>query len=667
MKLLLLVSLAAAQPSLDVTSMDRAVDPCVDFYAYTCEGWRRNNPLPPDQSSWSVYSKLQLENQAFLDKMLKTAAAAKGGSPSTRRLGDFYASCMDEAAVEKRGLSPLAPELAAIEAVTDLKGLAPLFARLQPAVRPESWVPLPGGGMVFRLGSAIDLDDSTKQIADADQGGLGLPDRDYYTRDDDKSKETRSKYLAHARRIFELMGDPKPDESAQTVMRFETALASASLTKVERRDPYNLKHKMTKAELAALAPRFDWPAYFAALKAPPFETLNVSAPAFFKRFDDLLGSEALPAWKTYMRFRLVDDSAYLLGKAFVDENFDFYSRHLQGAVEQKPRWKRCVAITDDLLADDLGRIYAEKRFSSKLKDDTNEMTRRIEKAMEERIRGLDWMSAATKERALEKLRSIRNKVGYPNRWLKYEGLALRRGDFAGNVLSIQRWETRRQFAKIGAPVDREEWLISAATVNAWYDPQLNEVVFPAGILQPPLYSPDSDAAPNYGNTGGTIGHELTHGFDDEGRQYDAKGNLKVWWTDEDAEKFKTRAACIKDQYSEYVAIDDIKVNGALTLGEDVADLGGLIIAYYAWKAAHPAAQTQDGLTPDQRFFVGYAQWACNNERPEKTREEALTDVHSPPKYRVNGVIVNMPEFARAFGCRADQPMAKPADKVCRVW
>ena len=672
--ILALISLSFAQsappaptlpysPSLDVSSMDKSVDPCVDFYQYSCGGWQQKNPIPPDQTSWGVYGKLYQDNLNFLRGILEQAAATKGQRDTvTQEIGDFYAACMDEPAVEKLGLGALKPQLAAIAQLKSSHELAPVVARLQ----------LDLGGAVF-FGSAArqDLDNSEQQIASLDQGGIGLPDRDYYIKDDSKSKETRERYLQHAQKIFELLGD-KPaaaKENADTVMRIETALAKASLTRVERRDPYKRKNKIKLADLEQLVPSFDWTAYYKTLKAPQFEIINAAPPAFFKELEARLKSEPIANLRNYLRFHLANGYAAYLSSPFVQENFDFYLKYLRGAKEMQPRWRRCVQYTDRDLGEALGQAYVRKVFPPELKASTLEMVRRIEDAMAQRIGQLDWMSPETKEQAMAKLHGIRNKIGYPEKWRDYSSVKILRNDFLGDVQRSTEFERHRNFNKIGQPVDHGEWGMTPPTVNAYYNGQMNDINFPAGVLQPPLYDAKMDDAPNYGNTGGTIGHELTHGFDDQGAKFDATGNLRDWWTKEDKQKFEERTKCIADQYAQYVVVDDLHINSRLTLGEDVADLGGEILGYIAWKGATKDKDLKpvDGLTPEQRFFIGFAQWDCSNTRPEEMRLRALTDPHSPSKYRINGVVVNMPEFASAFSCKAGQPMVNPPEKVCKVW
>ena len=418
-----------------------------------------------------------------------------------------------------------------------------------------------------------------------------------------------------------------------------------------------------------LAPNFDWSVYFSTSQVPPFEILNVESPAFVKELNAQLTSASLDEWKSYLRFHVANSRSPFLSSAFVTENFVFYRQYLRGAKELQPRWKRCVQYVDGQLGEALGQAYVRKTFPPELKAATLDMTKEVEDAMALRIQQLDWMSPQTKQQAIAKLHAIRNKIGYPDKWRDYSSVVIVRDDFYGNAERAEEFENHREFNKVGKPVDRAEWEMTPPTVNAYFNPQMNDINFPAGVLQPPLYDAKLDDAPNYGNTGSTIGHELTHGFDDEGRQFDAKGNLKDWWTTQDAEQFVKRADCVVDQYAQYVVVDDIHINSKLTEGEDVADLGGTILAYIAWKSADKDKQltNRDGLTPDQRFFVGFAQWACANDRPEDLRARAITDPHSPAKYRINGVVVNMPEFGTAFSCKAGQPMVKPADKVCKVW
>ena len=650
-------------PSLDLSAMDKSVDPCVDFYQYSCGRWQKANPIPPDRTSWSVYGKLYEDNLTLLRGILEQADKASQRDAATQKIGDFYSACVDEAAVNRRGLAAIQPELEAIDAVKSVRDLPTVVGRLQLAVERSP--------ILFGVGSILDPDNSEQQIANVDQGGLGLPDRDYYTKDDAKSKEIRERYVQHVQKVFVLLGDSTAaaQKHAQIIMRIETLLAKASMTRVERRDPHKLVHKMSVEELGKVAPNFDWRAYFAAIKPPAFQILNVASPEFFKEVNTRLASESIEDWKDYLRYHAANAYSPYLSDNFSDERFEFYQKYLRGAKEQEARWKRCVEYTDRDLSEALGQVYVSLVFSGELKAATLKMVEGIEKAMELRINQLDWMSPETKQQALTKLHGIRNKIGYPDKWRDYSSLEIKAHDFAGNVRNAVVFESKRQLGKIGQPVDHGEWEISPPTVDAYYDPQMNDINFPAGVLQPPLYDAKMDDAPNYGDTGGTIGHELTHAFDDEGSQFDAKGNLRNWWTADDAKKFAERTQCVDDQYSQYISVDDIHLNGKLTLGENVADLGGEILAYIAWKGANKDKDLDpiDGLTPDQRFFVGFAQWDCANERPEQLREWAITNPHSPARFRIDGVVVNMPEFAAAFSCKAGQPMVAAKGKVCKVW
>src|SRR5881296_1018400 len=648
-------------PSLDLSAMDKTVEACVDFYQYACGGWQKKNPIPPDQTSWDVYRKLYEDNLKYLRSILEQAASLEANPDVvTRQIGDFYTACMDELTVEKRGLAPLKADLNAISRLRSKMQLAQIVGRLQLSY---------GSAILFRHGSTQDPDNSEQQIAELDQGGLGLPDRDYYTKDDDKSKEIRTRYVQHVERVFELMGDDAgtAKRNANTIMTLETLLAKASMTRVDRRDPYKLKHKMNVAELLKLAPKFDWAVYYKELHYPSFEIVNVAPPDFFRELNLQLDRISVANWKTYLRYRVVDSASPFLSSTFAEENFNFYRKYLRGVDDMQPRWKRCVQYTDGNLGEALGQIYVRKTFGPEAKARTLDMVRRIEDAMSKRIRDLEWMSPETKQQALEKLAGIRNKIGHPEKWRDYSSVRITRDDFRGNVARASEFESRRQINKVGKSVDRGDWQMSPPTVNAYYDPQMNDINFPAGILQPPLFSAESDAAPNYGNTGGTIGHELTHGFDDEGRQFDAQGNLRDWWTPEDAKEFEQRASCISNQYSQYVIVDDVKINGKLTLGEDVADLGGLMLAYMAWKdeTQNQKLEPLEGFTPEQRFFIAYGQSWCGQTRDETKRLRATVDPHSPDKYRTNGVVSNTPEFQKAFHCKAGAPMVR--ENRCRVW
>ncbi len=645
------------EPALDVTSLDRSVDPCVDFFKYSCGGWIKSNPIPPDQSSWDTYSKMQDENLGRLREILEAASAPDPKrDTASQKIGDYYSSCTDEKAIDAKGVEPLKPDLERIAKIGSKAEIADVAAAMV------------HNGVLFRFNSTQDFRDASQVIAEADQGGLGLPDRDYYVKEDAKSVDLRKAYVAHLQKMFELLGDSDAAAAeAQTVMRIETALAKGSMTRVERRVPKNLDHKMTSGELEKITPDFQWQVYFTKVGLPSLASLNVASPGFFKTMNEELQKESLADWKVYLRWHLVHADAPFLSAAFLNENFAFYGKTLRGQQELQPRWKRCTEYVDDDLGEALGQVYVEKYFSPEAKQQALKMVKEIDAAMQQDINSLPWMSAATKQQALVKLQGMANKIGYPDKWRDYSKLEIIRGDELGNVARARKFEFDRQLAKIGKPLDRGEWDMTPPTVNAYYNPQMNDINFPAGVLQPPAFDPNSDAAPNYGDTGGTIGHELTHGFDDEGRQFDAQGNLRDWWTADDGKEFVKRASCISDQYSTYTIIDDIKINGKLTLGEDVADLGGLILAYMAWKEDTKGQNLQplDDLTPDQRFFVGYGQSWCGQARDETKRLRATVDPHSPEKYRTNGVVSNMPEFQEAFHCKAGSPMVN--QNRCRVW
>jgi len=652
-------------PSLEPRFMDRSIDPCVDFYAYSCNGWRALNPLPPDKSRWSVYGKLYNENQQFLWGLLDAAARdAASGDPDLRRLGDYFGACMDVEAIDRAGLDPIRSDIRKIDEVKARKALATLLGSLHSR--------LDGRGMLFGFGSEQDPGDATQRIAVIAAGGLGLPDRDYYLKDDAATVAVRAKYVAHLERTFALLGEPAEwaAGSAAIVLSIETELARASLSAVDRRDPHKVYHRMDLASLEKLTPTFSWKEYFAAVGAPTGEAalvVDVTQPEFLKAVERLVAKRPLGELQTYLRWHLARSASSRLSAAFRDADFDFYSKSLRGVPERPARWQECVDAVDRDLGEALGKIFVARVFTPATRAAADEMVRGIHLRMGERLRALDWMSAPTRDRALEKLAAMRYKIGSPEAWRDYSQLTIERGDFFGNVRRATEFENRRRMAQIGKPIERGEWEMTAPTVNAYYNASMNDMNFPAGVLLPPLFDPKLDDAPNYGNTGGTIGHELTHGFDDEGRQFDAAGNLRDWWTAEDAAKFKERAQCVVDQYAQYPIVDDLKINSRLTLGEDVADLGGTILAWEAWKKATAGRtlEARDGLTPEQRFFVGYAQWVCEEQRPEQLRLNAATNPHSPGIWRINGVVANMPEFAQAFSCKAGQPMVR--EKICRIW
>jgi len=649
-------------PSLDLSAMDTAASPCEDFYQYSCGGWVKNNPIPPDQASWSVYAKLHNDNLQFLWGILDELASGSATRSATQqKIGDYFAACMDEAAIDKLDLSPMRPQLDAIRQLEDKKALAGLMAQIHLANT--------GEGHLFNFGAAQDYENSQNVIAFASAGGLGLPDRDYYLKTDKKSAEIRKKYRDHVERMFILLGDTAEaaKHEAATVLTMETALAKTSLSLVDKRDPRKLLHKTNLLGLYKLTPDFNWSAYLTGLGIADLQQFNVTEPGFYRELERQIRRRSVADLQAYLRWHTINANAAHLSSRFVDQDFDFYGRTLRGKRELQPRWKRCVNLVDQQLGEALGQEYVARTFTPNMKTRTVEMTKLIEDAMQQDLEQLDWMTPETRKHALEKLRTVVNKVGYPDRWRDYSSLDIQRDDFLGNVLRGTSFEAKRQLAKIGKPLDRGEWGMTPPTVNAYYDPQMNDINFPAGVLQAPLFDAKLDDAPNYGNTGSTIGHELTHGFDDEGRQFDAQGNLKDWWAKGDSKHFEQRAQCVVDQYAKYTVIDEIKINSKLTEGEDIADLGGTVLAYIAWKVAVKDQKLEniDGYTPDQRFFIGLAQWACGDERPESLRTHAMTDPHSPGKYRINGVVANLPEFQKAFSCKAGQAMVNP--KPCKVW
>ncbi len=647
-------------PVLDVGNLDRSVDPCVDFYKYSCGGWQAKNPIPADQSSWSVYGKLSYDNQQFLWGILRDDAAAKKRTPVQQKIGDYFASCTDEAAVDRRGYDPVKPALARIAAYKTREDLL----RDLPAFAVDV-----DGSFFFNAGSTQDATDASRVIAEESAGGLGLPDRDYYLATDAKSIEIRAKYVDYIAQLLTMSGEPaaQAKTDADSVLQLETELAKGSLSRVDQRDPHKVFHRLTLAELQAQVPAVDWAAFFQRSGAPAFTTMNVSQPDFNRALQTELTTAPLAALQAYERFHALTAAAPSLSMPWQQAQFGFYRHYLLGTPAMSPRWRTCTRQVDGYLGEALGQEFVRRTFTADTKARTVLMTTLIEGQMKNEIEHLDWMSPATKQEALRKLAAIRNKVGYPDKWRDYTALKVERGDYFGNLHRATDFESRREFGKIGKPVDLNEWGMSAPTVNAYFNPQMNDINFPAGVLQPPLYDPREDDAVNYGNTGSTIGHELTHGFDDEGRQFDAKGNLRDWWTKADAQGFEDRINCLRNQFATYTIVDDIHINSKLTSGEDVADLGGTLLAYLAWKEATANVKLQpvDGFTPDQRFFIGFAQWACENQRPEQLRMNAVTNPHSPGDARINGIVTNMPQFATAFQCAKTAPMVKA--NVCKVW
>jgi endothelin-converting enzyme/putative endopeptidase len=667
MKLILLFpvfaisALAQSGSGFSTANMDMTANPCTDFYRYACGTWMANNPIPADQPSWNTFNVLADRNRNVLRGILdKAAVNDPKRSPVEQKIGDFYGSCMDEPTVNKLGLTPLEPELKLIDAITSKTGVLTELIRLHRI----------GVGAFFAFSSEPDAKNSRQMIAGADQGGLGLPDRDYYLRTDPKSVKLRQEYVTHVQNILALAGESAAQAAAgaQTVMRMETDLSKASLDVVSRRDPQQVYHKMSVKALVALAPSIDWPKYFSGVGTPSFTDLDVSVPDFFKGLNGVFTQSSVADLKTYLRWQLLHAEARMLSKPFVDENFHFYGTALSGTPEQRARWKRCVDATDANLGFALGQKYVEHEFTPDAKARVLGMVQEIEKMLGDDIQSLDWMTPATRQQALVKLRAVSGKIGYPDKWRDYSSVKIVRGDYLGDDQRASEFEVARLLSKIGTPVDRSEWGMTPPTVNAYYDPQHNDINFPAGILQPPFFNNHMDAAVNYGAIGSIMGHELTHGFDDEGRQFDADGNLRDWWTAEDAKEFEKRADCFIKEYSAFTPVDDVHLNGKLTLGENTADNGGVRLAFMALMKSmegKPQPPKIDGFTPQQRFFLAWGQAWCENVRPEMSRMLAQTDGHSPSRDRVNGVLGNMPEFRSAFACRVGQPMVHAP--ACRVW
>jgi putative endopeptidase len=655
----------AAQPqtghvSFTADMLDKNIDPCTDFYGYACSKWQAQNPIPGDHPSWGRFNELEERGEQTVRGILeKYSANDSKRSPVEKKIGDYYQSCIDEAAIEAAGTRPLADEFKAIDGLKSKADLAKELIRLhRQAV-----------GAVFTFTSDQDFKDATQTIAEADQGGMALPDRDYYVKDDAKSVELRKQYVDHVQKMFELLGDApaKAAAGAKSVMDIETGLAKGALDRVSRRDPNKVYHKLEAKDLAALSPDFNWNVYLTGIGAPATQVVNVTEPEFFKGMDTVLKTASLDDWKTYLRWQVVHGNAALLPTKFVNENFNFFSKTLAGTKELSPRWKRCVRYTNGDLGEAVGQKYVELTFGAEGKDRTLKMVQALEKALGEDIQSLSWMSPETKKQALVKLQAISNRIGYPDKWRDYSSLKIARGDALGNSLRANEFEFQRQLNKIGKPVDKNDWPYPPSTVNASYNPQLNNITFPAGILQPPFYDNQADDAMNFGGIGAVIGHELTHGFDDEGSQFDAQGNLRNWWTEQDKKEFEQRTKCVSDEYSNFTAIDDLKVNGPLTLGENVADNGGMRVAYMALLSTLAGKEPTaiDGLTPQQRFFLGWANGWCQNRTDALSRMLVTVDPHSPGRWRVNGVVSNMPEFQEAYHCKPNVAMVR--QNACRVW
>ena len=655
---------AADKPNswgFDTANLDKTCKPCDDFYQFAMGGWMKSNPIPPEYSSWGSFTQLADKNQQNLRQILEAAASAKAAPGSNeQKIGDFYASCMDTATIDAAGTKPIEPDLARIASIKTVADLQAVTEYLHSQ----------GIGALFRFNSTQDAKDSTQVIGAAFQGGLGLPEREYYLKEDDKSKQLREAYTKHVAKMLELLGDSADQSAAEaaTILKIETALATASMKNTDLRDPDKTYHKMMLADLKTITPNFSWEAYFKAAGHPELKEINVGQPDFFKALDAQLTATPIAAWKTYLRWHLVNAVAPGLPEKFVAEDFDFRGKTLTGAKEIQPRWKRCVQATDRVLGEALGQVYVQKYFPPEAKARALEMVHNLIAALRDDLQTLPWMGPETRKQATAKLEAFAVKIGYTDKWRDYSVLKIDRRSYSENQVRGAEFDFARRLNKIGKPVDRTEWGMTPPTVNAYNNSSMNEIVFPAGIMQPPFYDPNADDAVNYGGMGAVIGHEITHGFDDHGSKFDGKGNLKDWWSPEDLKNFKARAACVSDQFDSYVVDGDLHENGKLVLGESIADLGGLTIAYAAYEKSlqgKPRPPDKDGFTPEQRFFLGWAQVWGSNERIEYARLLANTNPHPLPRFRGNGPLSNMAEFAEAFGCKKGQAMVR--EQACKIW
>ncbi|MGD0097347.1 MAG: M13 family metallopeptidase [Terracidiphilus sp.] len=662
-------SAVTASKSFDAAAIDKSVDPCVDFYQYSCGNWVKNNPIPSDQVRWArSFSVLSERNRYLLWKELD-AAATDPKTPLEKQYGDFFAACMNTGLVEEKGLKPLEAVFKQIDGLKSTHELGTLMGDLEAEGSPAP---------LFNFGVRQDDKDSSKQIAGVFQGGISLPDRDYYIVDNKRFQQIRGQYIEHVTKMFTLAGDT-PERAAKegaAVMEIETALAKASTSRTDLRDPEKTYHIYTVSDFQKLTPEFDYSVYFKDVKVRHFDTLNVATPDFFKALNDLIASEPIDAWKSYFRWHALHGLAINLPKAFFDENFAFFGKTLAGQKEPTPRWKQCTSMTDRALGEAVGQDWVKQNFPPAAKESMDRLVAALEKSLGDDIKTLPWMTDATKKAADEKLAMIRNKIGYPEKWRDYTALKIDRNDLIGNIERNAVFQLDWNLDHLGKPVDEKEWEMTPPTVNAYYDPSMNDINFPAGILQPPFFDFTSDPAVNFGGIGVVIGHEMTHGFDDEGSKYDGKGNLREWQTAADRKAFTERTDCVADEYSGFEAApahDDVavqKLNGKLTLGENTADNGGLRIAYMALLDTLAAQgksidEKIDGYTEAQRYFLGFAQVWCQNQTEQAARQAALVDPHSPGRWRVNGTVENFDQFGKAFGCAKGQPMY-PA-KSCRVW
>lgn len=661
-------SVAPKKPiSFDVSAIDKTADPCTNFYQYACGNWMKDNPIPADQTRWGRFNELSERNNYLLYTELKAAADAPK-TPQQKQYGDFFAACMNTEVVDKLGAKPLQPELDAIAALGSVKDLAAFNAKQ--AKR--------GGGGFFRIMVTQDQKDSSQQIAATGQGGLTLPDRDYYLNPNARYVKIRQQYVDNMTKMFALLGDTqdKAASEAADVMRIETALAKGSMDRVAMRDPANRYHVMTVADLQKLTPNYDWSAYIDGIGLPQVKTVDVMSPGYATTVNGLLASEPLQSIKSYLRWHALHDAAPLLSKPFEDANFEFFSATLQGQKEEQPRWKRCTRLTDQALGESVGQEWVKQYFPPDAKANMENLVHALEASMAADLKTLPWMSEATKQQALLKLNAITDKIGYPSHWKDYSSVVVKRDDLLDNVEHAQNYERKRNLDKLGKPVDKTEWMMTPPTVNAYYNPAQNNINFPAGILQPPFYDNSKDPAVNFGGIGVVIGHEMTHGFDDQGSKYDLHGNVKVWWTPEDLAKFKQRTECTAKEYDGFQVAPGQNLNGHLTLGENTADNGGLRIAYQALMAtlakegaaAEPGYTDgkRDGFTPEQRFFITFGQVWCQNQTEQSARVSAKIDPHSSGEWRTNGSVQNFDAFGKAFGCKVGQPMM-PASGGCRTW
>ncbi|PSR53563.1 peptidase M13 [Adhaeribacter arboris] len=648
---------------LDRANLDTTQSPCEDFFQYANGGWIKNNPVPAAESRWGSFNELADKNYAVQRAILTEAAANSAASKgsNTQKVGDFFGSGMDSVAIEQSGIIPLKPYFDKVTAVKDVKGLLTTVAQLKKL----------GISGMFSFYVGQDEKKSTEYAISLNQGGLGLPDRDYYLKEDDRSKNIRAEYMKHVQNMFTLLGEnaPTAQKNAAKVMELETRLAKASRTRVELRDPQANYNKMTIDQLQKQTPAIDWNLLLTQLDAKGVNEVILGQPAFFKELNTLVKSGSVTDWKAYLRWHLIHSTAPYLNQAYVQENFNFYGKVLSGTKALQPRWKRVLRTTDAAIGEAMGQLYVEKTFTPEAKARALEMVKNLRDAFQEHVQNLDWMSETTKKQALIKLDAFAVKIGYPDKWKDYSALTIGRESYVTNVLRANEFDFNYNVNKLGKPIDRAEWIMTPPTVNAYYNPPMNEIVFPAGIMQPPFFDPKADDAVNYGGMGAVIGHEITHGFDDQGRQYDAEGNLKDWWTKADAEQFTKRANMVVNQYGAYEVLPSVKVNGNLTLGENLADIGGLNIAYTALQKALAGKSKEKiaGFTPEQRFFLAWAQiWRVNGTE-QFFNQQVQTDPHSPGRFRTNGPLMNMPQFYEAFGCQPGDKMVKPAGEQIKIW